>query len=131
MKKFFIKTKNFVKKYVTIFVVIFIFLFLFICDLSPRGNFIVDNLHNFIKITPRAAREDARPRQEKARARKKRGGKLRPVFYFKLSENFISKGASSPLTLPAPGSVKLYFAALSPLLRSMRINLSPLAAIYP
>ncbi len=46
MKKFFIKTKNFVKKYVTIFVVIFIFLFLFICDLSPRGNFIVDNLRS-------------------------------------------------------------------------------------
>ena len=98
---------------------------------APHFNFIVDNLHNFIKITARGARERGRAPRESAGAQKKEAENSAPVFYFKLSENFISKGASSPLTLPAPGSIKLYFAALSPLLRSMRINLSPLAAIYP
>ena len=46
MKKFFIKTFNFVKKHLTIFIILFIFLFLFVCDNSSlkAGNLIINNL---------------------------------------------------------------------------------------
>ncbi len=46
MRNFFVKTKQFVKKYLTIFIIAFIFLFLFICDNLhvSSGNKIMQNL---------------------------------------------------------------------------------------
>ena len=46
MKKFFVKTANFLKKHLTILIILFIFLFLFICDNTSlkTGSMIINNL---------------------------------------------------------------------------------------